>query len=280
MLSLLSVLDPIRDTLQTRVDQLSGWVNWATATVGVGVALEAIEPIQDLIAWLKFRKRDSVHIKEIAEFVPVPRNKSKYVGTPHPVWIKWCGRIGIVMVVAGVVGEWICGAQLEDAQKAVHEYDLGKIEALRAENLKLEQLIQPRRLTPEQIHELASLTQFAGRTVDIGSYMNDPEGFVLSSQILDALTKTGIHIVDNRSTLAGSSDVFLGVFVQHGDQSLREKLEAILSENGLTKSAVISRTINGKPPGLRMFMLNFDAPPDSVRIMVGLKPITNLSDVP
>jgi hypothetical protein len=128
MLSLLSVADPIRDTLQARVDQLSHWVNWATAAVGAGVALEAIEPIHDLISWIKFRKRESAHIKELAEVVPVSRNKSTYI-TSHPVWLKWCGRVGIIMVVAGVVGEWRYGAKLEDAHDAVQKYDLAKLTA-------------------------------------------------------------------------------------------------------------------------------------------------------
>jgi len=124
MLSLFSIG---RDTLQARVDQLSGWVNWATATVGAGVTLEAIEPLHDFIAWTKFRRRESTHIKEIAEFVPVQRSKSKYKSPSHPLWLKWCGRIGLIAVVAGVVGEWRCGAKLEDAQNAVHEYDVAKL---------------------------------------------------------------------------------------------------------------------------------------------------------
>lgn len=127
MLSLFFVVDPVRDTLQAQVDQLSGWVNWATATVGFGVALEAIEPIHDLIAWIKFRKKDSAHIKELAEFFPVSRNKSKYTGPPHPSWLKWFGRVGVIVVVAGVVAEWRCGAKLEDAQNAVHKYDVAKL---------------------------------------------------------------------------------------------------------------------------------------------------------
>jgi len=36
-------------------------------------------------------------------------------------------RIGLILVVIGVVGEWRCGAKLEDAHDAVHEYDLAKL---------------------------------------------------------------------------------------------------------------------------------------------------------
>lgn len=49
---------------------------------------------------------------------------------PHPdhlVWIRWATRIGLILVVGGVVGEWRYGAKLEDAHSAVHQHDLEKM---------------------------------------------------------------------------------------------------------------------------------------------------------
>lgn len=163
-------------------------------------------------------------------------------------------------------------AQIANAnERSARANEVAESERLATEELQKQ--VEPRRLTPNQIRELESLTQFAGHTVDIGSYLDDPEGLVLSSQILNALTNAHIAIVDNRSTMETGSNVFLGVFVQHGDQALQDKLKAILSESGLTKTDVISRHIPSAPNGFLMFAGSVDAPPNSVHIMVGLKPI-------
>ncbi|SRR5581483_3920682 len=206
MLSPLTVADTVRNTLQARVDHASTLVNWATATVGFGVSLEAVEPIHDLIAWIRFRKRDSAHTKELAEFIPVSRNKSKYIGSPHPSWLKWFGRVGLIVVVAGVIAEWRCGAKLEDAHNGVHEYDLAKLTeadkkagsakdsadavgkeydsllkkytAAEGELIELKAERMPRRLSSEQQATLRQrAATFAIKTIGIGCVNTDQEGF-------------------------------------------------------------------------------------------------------
>jgi hypothetical protein len=98
--------------------------------VAAGVALELVEPIHDGIAWIKklrLRKRELADLKEVAEFVPVDVNRRSNRAEPksdHPTWVKSLGRIGIILVVAGVVGEWRYGGKLEDAHNTIHKYDV------------------------------------------------------------------------------------------------------------------------------------------------------------
>jgi hypothetical protein len=63
---------------------------------------------------------------------------------------------------------------------------------------------------------------------------------LIGSQILDALSKAHIGIADNRFTMQAGTQVFLGVAVDGRDKTLVAKLQAILAENGLTKTTTIS----------------------------------------
>jgi hypothetical protein len=135
MLSLLSFVCPIRDAMQARANHLSDSVNTATALVGLGVALELIEPIHDLTTWAKFKKRELVHREQLAEFLPVSEIavKPKYRGADHPKLVNWVGRIGLILVVVGVVGEWKYGAKLEDAHNTLHTLDIAELTAAQIE---------------------------------------------------------------------------------------------------------------------------------------------------
>jgi hypothetical protein len=131
MLLLSSISDPIRDALQARADHLSVLVGWANITVAIGVALEGIEICHDIVAWTKRKrreKRELIVLNELAEIFPV--SKARRVTESHsdePRWVKRLLRIGLIIVVIGVVGEWRCGAKLEDAHNAIHEYDVAKL---------------------------------------------------------------------------------------------------------------------------------------------------------
>jgi len=137
--------------------------------------------------------------------------------------------------------------------------------------LKLEEAIAPRRLTPKQVQELESLTQFSGRTVDIRSYANDAEGYLLGSQMVDALSKAHIGIADNRFTMQAGTQVFIGVSIEGADKTLVAKLHAILAENGLGKATTISRGVAGV--SVSMSFGKVGRGPTVAEITVGLKPI-------
>jgi hypothetical protein len=125
--------DPIRDALQARADHLSRLVGWANITVAVGVALEGVEIIHGIVAWGKKkrrRKRERIELKEIAEVFPADElRQSTELHADEPRWVKRLLRVGLIIVVIGVIAEWRCGAKLEDAHNAVHQHDLEKITA-------------------------------------------------------------------------------------------------------------------------------------------------------
>lgn len=131
MLSLSLVSDPIRDALNAQVRHFSTLVGWATLVVAVGVALEGVEIVHDIIVWCKRKrreKRERSDLREVASIFPTGEvGGGAEPHSDHPRWVKRFTRIGLILVVVGVVAEWRCGAKLEDAHNAVHEYDLAKL---------------------------------------------------------------------------------------------------------------------------------------------------------
>jgi hypothetical protein len=132
MLTLPSLGCPIRDALQAQIRHLSSLVSWATVIVAVGVALEGVELIHDAVVWIKkrrIRKKELADLREVAEIFPASERtvKAESVSSDHPGWVKVVGRIGLIAVVIGVVGEWRCGAKLEDAHNAVHGLDMAAL---------------------------------------------------------------------------------------------------------------------------------------------------------
>jgi hypothetical protein len=103
--------------------------------VAIGVALEGAELVHDVSAYVlrkKFEKRDLTSLKELGEFAPI--RDQKVSPFTHPQWLhkleRWAkrfGRIGLILVVIGVVGEWIYGDELNDAQNALHKLDITEL---------------------------------------------------------------------------------------------------------------------------------------------------------
>lgn len=125
------IADPVRDRLDAKVRHFSDLVGWATITVALGVVLEGTDLALAASEWWKRKrreKREHMQLRELRQVVPIgaARNLSKPY-SEEPPWVKIALRIGLILVVVGVVGEWRYGAKLEDAHDAVHEYDLGKI---------------------------------------------------------------------------------------------------------------------------------------------------------
>jgi hypothetical protein len=128
MLSLSPVSDPVRDVLNAQVRHFSTLVGWATLVVAIGVALEGVEIVHDIIAWWKRKRReerDRSDLTEVVAIFPAGEVRSSAEShSDHPRWVKRFTRIGLIVVVLGVVAEWRCGAKLEDAHNSVHEYDI------------------------------------------------------------------------------------------------------------------------------------------------------------
>ena len=65
--------DPARAALQARADHFSNLVTWSTVIVAIGVALEGVEIVHDVIAWIKQKrcgKREITALKEVAKVFP------------------------------------------------------------------------------------------------------------------------------------------------------------------------------------------------------------------
>jgi hypothetical protein len=71
-----------------------------------------------------------IELKEVGEVFPAGElRQSTELHPDEPRWVKRLLRVGIIIVVIGVVAEWRCGTKLEDAHNAIHQYDLEKIAA-------------------------------------------------------------------------------------------------------------------------------------------------------
>ena len=143
---------------------------------------------------------------------------------------------------------------------------------LKADNLQLEAAIAPRRLSDRQKGELSSLSSFLGRTIELKSYANDTEGLVLASQIIDALSKSPVHIQDNRLTMQGGRSVTFGVAVEGADKPLIDALKRIFSANGNLIGATVNTAVNiGFSVQISTGVIN--SGPVAATITVGVKPI-------
>jgi hypothetical protein len=147
-----------------------------------------------------------------------------------------------------------------------------EIEAARltAENLQLEAAITPRRLSERQKTDLSGLSRFAGRRIEIKSYSSDTEGLLLATQILGALSKSGMTILDNRLTMMPAGSVLFGVSIDGKDKMLVEELKKILSEDSKLTAISSVTAPNRGGIGVSFGVLTSSIPPDAI-IVVGAK---------
>jgi hypothetical protein len=119
-----------------------------------------------------------------------------------PRWMKWPKIVFIIMVVASLVGEFLCDAGVFIFSSHLQTINEGEFAALniRASEANeraqtLEALIRPRYLTDAQLDGIAKAVRtYGGPTVPllIGSHWNDPESTRLARQIKAALNRGGI----------------------------------------------------------------------------------------
>jgi hypothetical protein len=133
MLPLPSIPCSVMDVCQAQKDHFSRLVNSSTIAVAVGVTFEGVELVHDLVASVKRwrrKRKESADLKELSEFFPLNRAsvKANSMGSDHhPKWVKVIGRVGLILVVLGVVGESRYGAKLEDVQNDIHASDMARL---------------------------------------------------------------------------------------------------------------------------------------------------------
>jgi len=164
----------------------------------------------------------------------------------------------------------LANLQNQEFEASLHDKEL-RIQELKAENLRLEAAITPRRLSDHQKQALGSLGVFANRVVEVKSYSTDTEGLLLATEIAVALNKSHIPILDNRLTMMPSGSINFGVSVSGSNAELVKALREILHEYASTqllvspqRAEVIMRNDFGR--------MTSSTPPDAT-IEVGPKPI-------
>jgi hypothetical protein len=97
--------------------------------VAFGVGLEGMEIGHDICAgakrWLRKRKQ-SANLRELRAIFPADVDLSREVSkcNEQSGWFKGFERVGLVLVVVGVLGEWWYGSNLEEAHNAIHKFDM------------------------------------------------------------------------------------------------------------------------------------------------------------
>ena len=144
-------------------------------------------------------------------------------------------------------------------------------ETERLARLKLEAQVQPRTITIRQQEAIVKACRpFSGHSLELESYILDPEGFRLAQQIKSALEASGIRVEDATLRLESSGGFISGVAVW-GAPSERRFIETLLTSlknDGLLKISTPYLPVDPKNQ------------PGKVILFVGLKPFTTLNKPP
>jgi hypothetical protein len=211
-----------------------GCLLFSTATVGVGLALEGPElwfEIRDM-----FRRRRDRH----RFFVTWP--------TDPPDWMKLMAFAGWILIVLGVMGEGAIEAVVSDADSNLQSFTSIQVaeaqreaafaiersggayeraaqaeeetQRLKAENLKLEALIQPRTISVETQRQIADACgEFTNHAAVIESYGLDTEAFATGSQIIAILHAMKVVVADARASKIATGTMETGIHIRTTDAS-------------------------------------------------------------
>jgi hypothetical protein len=178
------------------------------------------------------------------------------------VWAK----IGFLLLVVGLLLELFFQTKIESADEALKRESNQMVEMLRTDNLRLEQQIQPRRLTPEQEKSLASLfAKFPGRTVHVSSYMQDVEGALFGEQILRAAADAGLPKDDKRMRINTFGTVVVGLSVTGTETPMVEGATVLLGSFKLV--SVTNQPMQGNFMNVQEEEASFP-----LKIFIGAKP--------
>lgn len=236
-------ITPLESAVQPLKDNAVCWDKWYLRSVGIAAAVTALAILGTFGIQWKARKTQVTFESAQTRLVSLKDRRSQ------------------LALKAGDIR----------ATKLEHDTEI-----LRNKNLALEAIIAPRRLSNRQKDALAALTNFTGLTVEIKSYSSDTEGAILASEILAALRKPNIQIVDNRLTIlpSGAGSVTFGVSIEGTNTELVAELKRILAMDGhLTETSSIPFPDRGGISfGVRTGLITSGTPPVAI-VTVGPKPI-------
>jgi hypothetical protein len=195
-------------------------------------------------------------------------------------WLSWIRRgknIATFLVAIGVAGEFVMdfwaepfNATIEHAREATLANARLEQERLKADNLRLEAIVQPRRLKPEQeVAFRCAVAKFAGEKFKVSIPNNDLEALLLAIQLQNILRDAQWD--DDGSKIARRlDDMTIGVAIIPSDgPNGREAAEGLI--NALTANDVFA----GPAPDSG---IPWSGGPMEIR--VGVKPLPGLADVP
>ena len=161
---------------------------------------------------------------------------------------------------------------LTDAKAALVDQE-GRVETLRADNLKLEEQIAPRRLTKEQKVKIADncarfKAMFAGKRVKVVSYALDTEGFVFSEQIVSSLRASGMMVDDDSMSITPVGTLVMGINVFGSDSKLAEEIANAIASSGSPIAVGFVET----DPTAGAMKIEYGAPAPQATVLIGLKP--------
>jgi len=176
----------------------------------------------------------------------------------------------VAFIVAGLVAAATAGVIVVQKREAIESKVA--IERLKRENLDLQVRIAPRRLSAEQQAALAkALAPFKGTKVRLESYVLDPEGEVLASQIRDALRDT-FKFDDWIGAEEPENGFTKGI-------NVRGRSDLVAALMGAFKAAGLTGIVNEQPPRPQVIKIVTEASRDKAKdvvavVTVGVKPTT------
>lgn len=146
------------------------------------------------------------------------------------------------------------------------------LEREKAERLKLEAAVAPRAISPDQSAALtAAWRKFAKKRVLVVSYTLDAEAAFLGQELLKALHRAGVEVVDATLTTVPSGNFNLGIHVTAiTDQPWAH---GIAEEIGRKTTLAVIYHPKPLPEGVQMILGGPDRSNFEASIFVGFKPI-------
>ena len=153
-------------------------------------------------------------------------------------------------------------------------------EGLKAENLKLEAIVQPRTIRVENQRKIAdACSEFKGHSAVVQSYGLDTEGFATGSQVIAVLQAMKVIVADDRASTVSTGRMEIGIHVRTTDAS--EIPFASCVAEALKRIGKLETALNDPPPPFRGAMFggggqSINGP--HITVMVGTKPLPLLTD--
>lgn len=218
-----------------------------TGLVGIGLLMEAAE------IWYDVRETIGHKSREHTYWLTPSIDRKEY---KTPDFVKLLSAVGCVLIVLGVIGEGVFEgfvskydgalATLNDTVIAQTQKETAQLlknaEELKAENLKLEAILQPRRLSSQQKELLhRAFAEFTTNRIFVGCVNGGAEANDFAQDFLEAFNGPG-HLNCSQIVAPGFSppsvQVEAGADRQHDADTLVKALVRI----GIDKATIVRRT--------------------------------------